>query len=203
MLAGDARERLVAADFPLLSAGEVADAVWLALELRADGARLGRPARPGARSTSASRTFPARARPRASSSHHPRLDADDAAITFSSPDAPRAVGPYSQAVASGDHVFLSGQTPIDPATGALVDADVGGQTQRCFDNLGGRARCGGLDVRRRRQGQRVSHLDGRLRRDERGLRAPVRRSRSRRGRPSRVAALPLGARIEIELVAAA
>ena len=38
-------------------------------------------------------------------------------ISFSSDDAPRAVGPYSQAVESGDHVFLSGQTPIDPATG--------------------------------------------------------------------------------------
>jgi 2-iminobutanoate/2-iminopropanoate deaminase len=53
----------------------------------------------------------------------------------SSADAPRAVGPYSQAVVSGDHVFLSGQTPIDPTTGALVDAAVGAQTQRCFDNL--------------------------------------------------------------------
>ena len=54
---------------------------------------------------------------------------------LSSPDAPRAVGPYSQAVVSGDHVFLSGQTPIDPTTSALVDADVTGQTNRCFDNL--------------------------------------------------------------------
>ena len=48
---------------------------------------------------------------------------------FASQDAPAAVGPYSQAVASGDHVFLSGQTPIDPATGALIDADVGSQTR--------------------------------------------------------------------------
>ena len=57
-------------------------------------------------------------------------------VGFSSPDAPRAVGPYSQAIASGDHLVLSGQTPIDPATGALVDEDIAGQTRRCFDNLG-------------------------------------------------------------------
>jgi 2-iminobutanoate/2-iminopropanoate deaminase len=53
----------------------------------------------------------------------------------SSPDAPRAVGPYSQAVVSGDHVFLSGQTPIDPGTGALVEGDIGEQTKRCLENL--------------------------------------------------------------------
>ena len=63
---------------------------------------------------------------------------------ISSPAAPRAAGPYSQAVASGDHVFLSGQTPIDPATGALVDADVAGQAQRCFDNLGAVLAAAGL-----------------------------------------------------------
>ncbi|WP_411277114.1 Rid family detoxifying hydrolase [Gaiella sp.] len=53
----------------------------------------------------------------------------------SSPGAPKAVGPYSQAVVSGDHVFLSGQTPIDPASGALIDGSLAEQTQRCFDNL--------------------------------------------------------------------
>jgi len=56
-------------------------------------------------------------------------------IPVSSPDAPAPVGPCSQAIASGDHLFLSGQTPIDPATGSLIGGDVGAQAQRCFDNL--------------------------------------------------------------------
>lgn len=51
------------------------------------------------------------------------------------PGAPAAVGPYSHAVAAGGLLFLSGQTPIDPATGALVDGDVGTQTRRALDNL--------------------------------------------------------------------
>lgn len=49
--------------------------------------------------------------------------------------APAAVGPYSHAVRSGDLLFLSGQTPLDPATGRLVDGDVGAQTRRCLENL--------------------------------------------------------------------
>ncbi|TZF90074.1 RidA family protein [Cognatilysobacter lacus] len=49
--------------------------------------------------------------------------------------APAAIGPYSQAVRAGDTVFLSGQIPLDPATGALVDGDIGTQTRRAFDNL--------------------------------------------------------------------
>ncbi len=48
---------------------------------------------------------------------------------------PRAVGPYSHAVWAGDLLFLSGQTPIDPATGKLVAGDVSAQTRRVFDNL--------------------------------------------------------------------
>lgn len=53
----------------------------------------------------------------------------------SSPSAPAAIGPYSQAVWCGDELFCSGQTPIDPATGKLIDGDVGDQTHRVFDNL--------------------------------------------------------------------
>ncbi|TAK39620.1 MAG: RidA family protein [Lysobacteraceae bacterium] len=49
--------------------------------------------------------------------------------------APAAIGPYSQAVRAGDTVFLSGQTPIDPATGALVEGDIAVQARRAFDNL--------------------------------------------------------------------
>jgi 2-iminobutanoate/2-iminopropanoate deaminase len=50
-------------------------------------------------------------------------------------DAPAAVGPYSHAVRSGGFLFLSGQTPIDPATGALVEGDIGEHTRQCLRNL--------------------------------------------------------------------
>lgn len=50
--------------------------------------------------------------------------------------APEAIGPYSQAVASGDLVFCSGQVPLDPASGELIEGDVKTQTRRCLENLG-------------------------------------------------------------------
>lgn len=49
--------------------------------------------------------------------------------------APAAIGPYSQAVRVGDTVYLSGQIPLDPATGLLVEGDIGAQVRRAFDNL--------------------------------------------------------------------
>lgn len=49
--------------------------------------------------------------------------------------APAAIGPYSQAVRSGSQVFLSGQIPLDPATGQLVEGDIATQSRRVFDNL--------------------------------------------------------------------
>lgn len=49
--------------------------------------------------------------------------------------APAAIGPYSQATRAGDTVYFSGQVPIDPATGALVDGDISAQARRAFDNL--------------------------------------------------------------------
>jgi 2-iminobutanoate/2-iminopropanoate deaminase len=48
---------------------------------------------------------------------------------------PAAIGPYSQGIWAGDLLYLSGQTPIDPAAGTLIDGDVEAQTHRCFDNL--------------------------------------------------------------------
>ena len=50
-------------------------------------------------------------------------------------DAPQPIGPYSQAVRSGDFLFLSGQIPLDPATGNLVAGDIAAQTRRVLDNL--------------------------------------------------------------------
>lgn len=49
--------------------------------------------------------------------------------------APQAIGPYSQAVRAGDTVYLSGQIPLDPASGVLVEGDIQAQTRRVFDNL--------------------------------------------------------------------
>ena len=52
-----------------------------------------------------------------------------------SPKAPAAIGPYSQAIWAGKLLYLSGQTPIDPATGKLIEGDVAAQTLRVFANL--------------------------------------------------------------------
>ena len=52
-----------------------------------------------------------------------------------SDQAPAAIGPYSQATRTGNLVFLSGQTPLDPATGNLVEGDIEAQARRAFDNL--------------------------------------------------------------------
>jgi 2-iminobutanoate/2-iminopropanoate deaminase len=55
--------------------------------------------------------------------------------TISTPDAPGAIGPYSQAIKAGNIVFCSGQIPIDPATGEFVSDDVSEQTEQVFRNL--------------------------------------------------------------------
>ncbi|HEY3382728.1 MAG TPA: RidA family protein [Vicinamibacterales bacterium] len=56
---------------------------------------------------------------------------------ISTPAAPAAIGPYSQAIRAGDFLFVSGQIPLDPATGTLLEGDVRAQTQRVLENLGG------------------------------------------------------------------
>ena len=53
----------------------------------------------------------------------------------STDQAPAAIGPYSQAVRSGNLLFLSGQIPLDPATMQLVEGDIATQSRRVFDNL--------------------------------------------------------------------
>ena len=54
---------------------------------------------------------------------------------ISTSKAPAALGPYSQAVVWGDLIFVSGQIPIDPATGQVVGDDVAAQTERVLKNL--------------------------------------------------------------------
>jgi 2-iminobutanoate/2-iminopropanoate deaminase len=54
---------------------------------------------------------------------------------INSGQAPKAIGPYSQAIRAGDFVFCAGQTPIDPATGNLVEGGIEEQTRRALKNL--------------------------------------------------------------------
>jgi 2-iminobutanoate/2-iminopropanoate deaminase len=57
--------------------------------------------------------------------------------------APAAIGPYSQAVRTGDLLFCSGQIPLEPTTGELVKDDIEGQARRCLENLAALAEAGG------------------------------------------------------------
>jgi 2-iminobutanoate/2-iminopropanoate deaminase len=54
----------------------------------------------------------------------------------SSATAPAAIGPYSQAIKAGQLLFLSGQIPLDPATGGLVPGGIEAQTRQVFTNIG-------------------------------------------------------------------
>src|SRR5512143_693861 len=55
---------------------------------------------------------------------------------ISTPQAPQAIGPYSQAIVAGNLVFTSGQIPLDPATQQMVQGDVRAQAERVMENLG-------------------------------------------------------------------
>ncbi len=55
--------------------------------------------------------------------------------TVQTDNAPKAIGPYSQAIKAGNFLFTAGQIPLDPATGKLVDGDIRVQTRRVLDNL--------------------------------------------------------------------
>ncbi|MFD0798538.1 RidA family protein [Maribacter chungangensis] len=50
-------------------------------------------------------------------------------------DAPAPIGPYNQAVLSGNTLFISGQIPMDPKTGTLIEGDIKKETNRCMENL--------------------------------------------------------------------
>ncbi len=67
---------------------------------------------------------------------------------ISTPDAPAAIGTYSQAVRAGDTVYLSGQIPLDPATMEIVSDSVEAQVRQVFDNLTAVARAAGADLER-------------------------------------------------------
>jgi len=121
---------------------------------------------------------------------------------IATPDAPKAVGPYSQAVAVGNLLFCSGQIPLDPATGELLHGDATEQTTRVLENLGAVLRANSMSF---------SHVvkttvfltdlgDFAAMNDVYATYFPD-------NQPARstiqVAALPKGARVEIEAIAAA
>ena len=116
--------------------------------------------------------------------------------------APKAIGPYSQAVqvGAGKLTFLSGQIPLDPATGQLVPGDVGAQAERVMENLKAVLAAAGLDFGHVVRSTiflvdladfaRVNDIYGRYFSAEPPARVTV-----------QVAALPRGSRVEIDAIA--
>jgi 2-iminobutanoate/2-iminopropanoate deaminase len=127
------------------------------------------------------------------------MSADRQPIT--APDAPEALGPYSHAVRSDSFLFLSGQTPLDPATGTLVEGDVGAQTRQCLRNLEAVCTAAGASLRNAvRCGIFVTDM---------GTFAEVNTAYAEffsEAPPARstvgVAALPVGAQVEIDAIVA-
>jgi 2-iminobutanoate/2-iminopropanoate deaminase len=64
----------------------------------------------------------------------------------SSDGAPKAIGPYSQAIRTGSLLFVSGQIPLDPATGQMVSGDIAAETHRVFQNLREILKAGGATL---------------------------------------------------------
>jgi 2-iminobutanoate/2-iminopropanoate deaminase len=118
------------------------------------------------------------------------------------PDAPAPIGPYSQAVRAGAFLFCSGQIPIDPETGKLVEGDMAVQTRRVMDNIAALLAAAGTSFEHvvKTTIYLVDMADF-------AAVNPVYGERFGKQPPARstvaVAALPLGARIEIEAVALA
>lgn len=111
-----------------------------------------------------------------------------------------AVGPYSHAVESGKFIFLSGQTPIDSQTGKLVEGDITRQTEQCFENLFNVLKAAGLtqgDVQK--VNVYLTDMNNFAAMNE------VYASKFSAPYPARttigVAALPLGAQVEMEMIA--
>jgi 2-iminobutanoate/2-iminopropanoate deaminase len=121
--------------------------------------------------------------------------------TVTADGAPAAAGPYSHAVKSNGFVFLSGQTPVDPDTGELVDGSIGDQTRRCLDNLAIVAAAAGCSLDDAvRSGIYVTDISTFKDVNEAyatyfGGEPPARSTIG-------VAALPLGAEVEIDMVLA-
>lgn len=117
-----------------------------------------------------------------------------------SPNAPEPIGPYSQAVRVGELLFCSGQIPLDPATGALVEGDIEAQTRQVMKNLAEVLKAGGTAwehvVRSTIYLTNLSDFSvvNRVYGEHVGTAPPARAT-------VQVAALPKGAAIEIDVVA--
>ncbi len=119
---------------------------------------------------------------------------------LSTDKAPAAIGPYSQAVWAGDLLFCSGQIPIDPATGTLVEGDAATQAERVLKNIRALLEAAGLGMAHvvkttvfaTDMGEfgAVNEVYARFFSEEPPARSFV-----------QVAALPKGAKVEIEVVA--
>jgi len=120
--------------------------------------------------------------------------------TFVSDGAPRAIGPYAQAVAAGDLVFCSGQVGLDPASGRLVAGGVAAEAARALENLAAVLSAAGLGL-----GDVVKTTVYLLDLAEFAAMNEVYARYFHAPYPARatvgVAALPAGARVEIEAVA--
>jgi 2-iminobutanoate/2-iminopropanoate deaminase len=123
-------------------------------------------------------------------------------IPVSTTDAPGAIGPYSQAVRHGNFLFCSGQIPLDPAGGDLVQGSLADETTRCLENLAAVCRAAGTSLRRAvRLTVYTTRLEGFAEiNDAYGAYFPD------DGPPARVAigvaALPKGANVEIDAIVA-
>ena len=121
--------------------------------------------------------------------------------TVTAEGAPAAVGPYTHAVKSNGLVFLSGQVPLDPQSGTLVEGSIGDRTRRCLDNLAVVAAAAGASLEDAvRMGIYVTDMESfREVNEAYGSYFPG-------DPPARstvaVAALPLGADVEIDAVVA-
>ena len=119
---------------------------------------------------------------------------------ISTDGAPKAIGPYSQAVAEGGFLFTSGQIPLDPRTGELVSGGIEVATERVFDNLEAVLRQSGLSL-----SDVVKATVYLARMEDFGAMNAVYARRFGEHQPARstvaAAALPKGAPVEIDLVA--
>ena len=128
--------------------------------------------------------------------------ADDPRRPVHTTDAPAAIGPYRQAVVANGLVFASGQTPLDPATGELVEGDVSVQTRQVFENLQAVLAAAGSSL------ARACHVRVYLRRmDDFAAMNAVYATYVPEPHPARttveVSGLPKDARVEIDVIALA
>jgi len=117
-----------------------------------------------------------------------------------SDDAPKAIGPYSQAVKAGNVIYTSGQVSLDPKSGELVTGDFAAQARRVFENLKAVLHAGGADFRNVAKAtvfltdlanfQTLNSIYAEYFGDHKPARTTV-----------QVAGLPRGAEVEIDLIA--